>query len=172
MESDSVEGLYAEASPTLNLNLLRQFNMLASTPRTTHYRIAVIGKYLHASTTDPGAYVDKSDAYLSVKHAIDHAAFALGGKNGLSTLPVIDWFQVNDDPENGSTLVQQLRTRRYHGVILTGGFGTRGYESMIQIAHYTRTQNIPTLGICLGFQMMVVEYCRNVLSIPDANTTK
>ncbi|HEX4901164.1 MAG TPA: gamma-glutamyl-gamma-aminobutyrate hydrolase family protein, partial [Acidimicrobiales bacterium] len=64
------------------------------------------------------------------------------------------------------------RLRDLDGVIIPGGFGERGTEGKIAAASYTREQDIPCLGLCLGLQMMVVDYARNVLGMPGANSTE
>ena len=58
------------------------------------------------------------------------------------------------------------------GVVICPGFGSRGTEGKIVAAHYARTNDIPTLGICLGMQMMVIEFARNVLGYDDANSSE
>ena len=60
----------------------------------------------------------------------------------------------------------------YQGIIVPGGFGNRGIEGMIETIHYVRENNIPFLGICLGMQMTVVEYARNVLGLKDSNSAE
>lgn len=120
-------------------------------------RIGVVGKYF--STGD----FTLSDAYISVLEAIKHA----GAHEGVK--PVIDWLNSEEfekDPEK----IQVLNS--YDGVIIPGGFGSRGIEGKIAVARYARENNLPYLGICYGMQCAVIEYARNVLGWKGANTSE
>ena len=64
------------------------------------------------------------------------------------------------------------KLKSVNGILIPGGFGDRGIEGKILAVHYARTHKIPFLGICLGLQMAVIEFCRNVLQIKDANSTE
>ena len=59
-----------------------------------------------------------------------------------------------------------------HGIVVPGGFGSRGIEGMIRAAQYARENKIPYLGLCLGMQVMVIEFARNILGLSDANSTE
>ncbi|MEM3838995.1 MAG: CTP synthase [Candidatus Micrarchaeaceae archaeon] len=109
--------------------------------------IAVVGKYTHLH-----------DSYASVKEALAHA----GAK--LDTKPNITWVESTDYDNGGDYSL----FRSMHGIIVTGGFGSRGTEGMINIIRHARTSGIPFLGLCLGMQLMVVEYARNVAGLADA----
>ena len=122
---------------------------------TDELRIAVVGKYF-----DTGNYV-LSDAYISVIEAIRHAAYALNKK------PVLTWINAVDfeaDPSRVSNLSQ------YDGIIVPGGFGSRGIEGIIAAIAYAREHKIPYFGLCYGMQLAVIEYARHVLGWKDANT--
>ncbi len=107
-----------------------------------------------------GKYVQLHDAYLSVAEALQHGGFEL------SAVVQIDWVDSEQlTPEN----VEQ-RLRKANGIIVPGGFGDRGIEGMIVAANYARTHSIPYFGICLGVQIAVIEYARNVLGWSDANS--
>ena len=110
-----------------------------------------------------GKYVKLHDAYLSVMESLYHAGFETESKVD------IKWV----DSEN---LLDQDRCAEelseVDGIILPGGFGDRGIEGMIQAAQYAREQHIPYFGICLGMQIMVMEYARNVLGYADANSSE
>ena len=110
-----------------------------------------------------GKYVKLHDAYLSVMESLYHAGFENESK------VEIHWV----DSEN---LLDQERCAEelsgVDGIILPGGFGDRGIEGMIQAARYAREQNIPYFGICLGMQIMVMEYARDVLGYADANSSE
>ena len=107
-----------------------------------------------------GKYVRLHDAYLSVAEALQHAGFENGVKGD------IDW--VDSEEINDSTVDKLLSGS--DGVILPGGFGQRGIEGMVCAANFCRVRNIPYFGICLGMQIAVISYARNVLHYADANS--
>ena len=107
-----------------------------------------------------GKYVALHDAYLSVAEALRHAGYY---HNTNVTIHWIDSEELN--MENVSEKFHEI-----DGLIVPGGFGSRGIEGMIQAVKYTREQKIPYFGICLGMQVGVIEYARNVAGIMDANS--
>lgn len=107
-----------------------------------------------------GKYVRLHDAYLSVAEALQHAGFENGVKVD------IDW--VDSEEINDSTVDKLLSGS--DGVILPGGFGHRGIEGMVCAANFCRVRGIPYFGICLGMQIAVISYARNVLHYADANS--
>lgn len=107
-----------------------------------------------------GKYVALHDAYLSVAEALRHAGYY---HNTNVTIHWIDSEELN--MENVSEKLQEV-----DGLIVPGGFGSRGIEGMIQAVKYAREQKIPYFGICLGMQVGVIEYARNVAGIMDANS--
>lgn len=115
-------------------------------------KVAVIGKY-----------TELSDSYMSLFEGLKHASTHCDIKI-LTSLISSDQF------ENGESNVEALSD--YNGVIVPGGFGERGTCGMMNAVRYAREQDIPFLGICMGHQIMVIEYARNVLGIEDANTTE
>ncbi len=107
-----------------------------------------------------GKYVALHDAYLSVAEALRHAGYALGAK--------VDIKWIDSEPlcdANADELLGGL-----DGIIVPGGFGGRGVEGMICAARFARENALPYFGICLGIQIAVIEYARNVLGISDANS--
>lgn len=109
-----------------------------------------------------GKYIALHDAYLSVIEALKSA----GWENGVNT--EISWFDSElITKENVNETLSKM-----DGIIIPGGFGDRGIEGMITTAEYARTRDIPFLGICLGMQIAVIEYSRNVLKHKDANSTE
>ncbi len=118
---------------------------------TRPLRIGIIGKY-----------VSLPDAYLSVVESLRHAGFAHG-----ATIDV-DWIQA----EEVEGLLAAGRLRELDGIVIPGGFGERGTEGKVAAAAYTREHQIPCLGICLGLQMMTIEYARNVLGLERANSAE
>ena len=109
-----------------------------------------------------GKYVELHDAYLSVVEALYHAGFDLGSKIE------IKWINSEDiTKDNVNDLFSDV-----NGIILPGGFGKRGIDGMIETAKYARVNNIPFFGICLGMQIMCIEFARNVLNKKDANSNE
>ncbi|SEQ47039.1 CTP synthase [Lachnospiraceae bacterium NE2001] len=105
-----------------------------------------------------GKYVQLHDAYLSVAEALRHAGYGFG------TDVKIDW--IDSEELNESNYEERLS--KVNGIIVPGGFGDRGIEGMILSAKYARTNNVPYFGICLGMQIAVIEYARNVAGLTDA----
>ena len=107
-----------------------------------------------------GKYVKLHDAYLSVAEAMSHAGYEL------KTFVKIHWIDSETiTKDNVEEVFEGIQ-----GIILPGGFGNRGVEGMIIAAKYARENNLPYFGICLGMQIAVIEYARNVLGILDANS--
>ena len=109
-----------------------------------------------------GKYIKLEDSYLSVIESLHHAGFANKVKVNIK---LIDSETINS--ENVSKKLADL-----DGIIVPGGFGNRGIEGKIETIRYARENNIPFLGICLGMQMAVVEFARNVLGLKDANSAE
>jgi CTP synthase len=107
-----------------------------------------------------GKYVVLPDAYLSVAEAIKHGGFHLGAK------VEIEWI----DSEEITDLLAEARLSHLDGIVLPGGFGSRGIEGKIAAASYSRQSELPTLGLCLGLQMMVIEVARNLAGLEGANS--
>ncbi len=118
-------------------------------------RIAVVGKYF-----DTGDFV-LSDAYLSVIEALKYSAIAQGKKAKLVWLNAVD-FEGRNPP------VAELIG--FDGILVPGGFGSRGIEGMLNVIRFAREQKIPYFGICYGMQLAVIEYTRNVLGLKDATS--
>jgi CTP synthase len=110
-------------------------------------RVAVVGKY-----------ITLTDAYLSLTHALEHAGWAVGAAVDIVWIDAedIDWAQLAGA----------------HAIIVPGGFGTRGTAGMIRAVEYARRHSVPFLGICLGMQIAVIEFCRNVIKMKDATSTE
>lgn len=119
--------------------------------RKGNVKIALVGKY-----------VKLHDAYLSVAEALQHGGYEVGVHVD------IDW--VDSEELNDATADKYLSD--CDGIIVPGGFGERGIEGMICAANYARVHNIPYFGICLGMQIAVMSYARNVLGYADANSSE
>lgn len=122
-------------------------------------RIAMVGKY-----------TGLSDAYLSVIKSLQHAAMAVDRKL------VIDWVEASHLEDNWSDAEESASAWKMlkgaDGILVPGGFGDRGIEGKITAANYSRINNVPYLGICLGLQVATIEFCRNVLGLTGANSTE
>ena len=114
-------------------------------------RIALVGKY-----------VQLQDAYLSVVEALRHAAIHHGTK-----LEIV-WV----DAETLSWAEAERRLAQVDGILIPGGFGIRGIEGKIAAARFAREQSVPYLGICLGMQVAVVEFARDVVGLEGANSSE
>ena len=107
-----------------------------------------------------GKYVQLHDAYLSVAEALRHAGYALDA--------VVDIQWIDSETLTEETVNEKLS--HLDGIIVPGGFGGRGIEGMILAAKYAREKKVPYFGICLGMQIAVIEYARNVAGLADANS--
>ena len=112
-------------------------------------KIAIVGKYIKLE-----------DSYLSVIESLKHA----GIENGITVKTEL----VDAEKLTSENVKEKLEI--YDGIVVPGGFGNRGIEGKIQAIKYARENKIPFLGICLGMQMAVVEFARDVLELPDANS--
>lgn len=129
----------------------------------TDVKIAIIGKYF-----DTGDFV-LSDAYLSVIEAVKFSAYTVSKK------PVITWinsgeFEIGEGVDAKEVKKRLKNLSKYDGIIVPGGFGTRGIAGKLEAIRYVRENKIPYLGLCYGMQLAVIEYARNVLGIKDATS--
>ena len=109
-----------------------------------------------------GKYVKLDDSYISVMESLRHAGF----QNKVNVeIDLIDCETIT--AKNASEVL-----KKYNAIVVPGGFGSRGIEGKIETIKYARENNIPFLGICLGMQMAVVEFARNVLGLADANSVE
>ncbi|MBI1189832.1 MAG: CTP synthase [Tepidisphaera sp.] len=120
-------------------------------PKKREVRVGVLGKYANLR-----------DAYASIDKAVEHCEAHLGVRVEL------DWSDTTD--VNDANVESSLND--HDAVIVPGGFGSRGVEGKIACVKYCREHGVPYLGICLGFQVAVIEFCRNVLGLSDANSTE
>lgn len=109
-----------------------------------------------------GKYTGSAEAYISIVKALEHCSVALNTKVN------VKWIETTSIERGKSNLAEEMKG--VDGVIIPGGFGTRGVEGKIACAQYLRENNIPFLGICYGFQMAVIEFARNVCGIKQAST--
>jgi len=123
---------------------------VVSAPKGGEISIALVGKY------------EIEDSYMSVVEAVNHAAMNVGVDVELN--------HVLSEGVTDPTNVEEIATA--DGVIIPGGFDERGVGGKISTAEYARRHDIPTLGLCLGFQVMVIEYARNVCGLTQAHSTE
>jgi len=135
-----LEGLgdYLVEKLALEYRAARPWDVMKTPPISRS--IAIVGKYMF------------EDAYFSIKEAIKHAASYLGGGIDVKLI----------DAENPNALAA-LET--VHGILVAHGFGSRGSEGKIEAIRFAREKDIPFLGICFGFQLAIVEFCRSVLGL-------
>jgi len=114
-------------------------------------KIAIVGKY-----------VKVPDAYISITESLKHAGLANNSNVEVSILSAEDI-----EKEGASKLLAG-----FDGIVVPGGFGTRGIEGKIEVAKYARENNIPYLGLCLGMQIAVIEFARDVCNIKGATSTE
>lgn len=120
-------------------------------------KIAVVGKYFAT-----GNFV-LADSYISVIEAVKYSAISSGYK------PNLTW--ISSSIFEGKDKKEKLKELSgYDGIIVPGGFGSRGIEGIINAIEYVREKKIPYFGLCYGMQLMVIEYARNILGLKDADT--
>ncbi len=144
-----VDKLSLKAHPT-DLSRWREMVTRLKTPHEP-VNIALVGKY-----------VELKDAYFSVREALHHAA--LYHDRDINLL----WISSEDlERDGGDALLRSAQ-----GIVVPGGFGIRGIEGMIEAANYARNNEIPYLGLCLGMQVMVIEFARHVLGSAEPNSSE
>jgi len=111
-----------------------------------------------------GKYVELHDAYISVVEALKHAGYPI------SVDVKIKWVDSESLEDPKCNLKEVFKNSK--GIIVPGGFGSRGIEGMIKACEYARTNNVPYLGLCLGMQIASIEFARNVCNLEDANSTE
>lgn len=136
-------------SPSHSLSLSGWWTNLSTVAEdSTVIPIAIVGKY-----------TELPDAYQSLLHALQHAGMA----HHCRVAPLL----IDSEHPEREALLQKAR-----GIIVPGGFGERGTPGMLATLTYARTHNIPTLGICFGMQLMVIEACRELLGLSSASSTE
>ena len=138
---------------------LKDFERLIKNIRTSkkEVKIGIVGKYF-----ETGGFV-LSDSYISVIEAIKHASWFY------KRSPKISWLSA-ENYEKDPLKLKELKS--FDGIIVPGGFGKRGSEGKIKAIEFCRKNNIPFFGLCLGLQLAVIEFSRNVCGFKDANSTE
>lgn len=136
-----------------------RWNSLVSRIRSLEepVRIGIVGKYFKT-----GDFV-LSDVYISVIEALKHAAYSLRRK------PIIEWL---DSGVYEADVKSIKELSNFDGILIPGGFGSRGVEGKISAIRYSREKKIPYFGLCYGMQLAVIEYARHVASLEGANTVE
>lgn len=124
-------------------------NKIAKIKEEAQVKIAIVGKY-----------VKLEDSYLSVAESLRHGGFA----NNVH----VDISFIDSETINNKNVKEKLK--EYNGLVIPGGFGDRGIDGMITTIKYARENKVPILGICLGMQMMVIEFAKDVLKLKDVNS--
>jgi len=122
-------------------------------------KIGIAGKYFRS-----GKFT-LMDSYISVIEAVKHASFSFEAK------PEISWLDTEEyEKKFGEEKLKELKN--FDGIIVPGGFGNRGIEGKIKVIEFCRKNKIPFLGLCLGMQLAVVEFSRNVCGLKNAHSTE
>ena len=145
--------------------ILKQFNLKITKSNLEQWeklieRVENLDKTIEISLV--GKYTELEDAYLSVKEALKAAGYKYNTKIN------IKWVNSEELESNKANLKEIFKNAR--GIIVPGGFGSRGIEGMIKACEYARVNKVPFLGICLGMQIAVIEFTRHVCGITDANS--
>jgi CTP synthase len=151
LDTQVLEDLGLESETTDSMDILKDWNAFNTSRKKAleegrKIKVALVGKY----------YID--DAYICVDEAVNFAAW----HQGLN----VELVHVD------STKVSEESLKEFDGIIIPGGFGARGIEGKIATAKYAREKEVPFLGLCLGLQVAIIEFARNVVGIHDANSTE
>ena len=155
--------LYAQGVDKI---LLKKLNLLkVKSPRLNDWRRVVDAKLnpkKKASIAVVGKYVDLKDSYKSLNEALDHA--------GIINLAKVEINMIDAAKITKANVAKILKS--YQAVLVPGGFGSRGIEGMIYACQFARENKLPYFGICLGMQIAIIEFSRNVLKLKNANSTE
>ena len=145
--------------------ILKKFNLSSSKANLNDWKRVVNAKINPSKTTNiyfVGKYTDLKDSYKSINEALEHA--------GIKNKTKVDIHFIEAESINKKNVKSILK--RADGVLIPGGFGERGIEGMILACNFARMNNISYFGICLGMQIALIEYARNVLKLKGANSTE
>ena len=146
--------------------LLRKLNLsLVKPPKLNDWKRVVEAKLNPKKTVSiavVGKYVDLKDSYKSLNEALDHA--------GIVNLAKVQIDMIDATKITRSNVSKVLKN--HQAVLIPGGFGSRGVEGMIHSCEYARLNKLPYFGICLGMQIAIIEFSRNVLGLKNANSTE
>ena len=155
--------LYAQGVDKI---LLKKLNLLkVKSPRLNDWKRVVDAKLnpkKKVSIAVVGKYVDLKDSYKSLNEALDHA--------GIVNLAKVKIHMIDAAKITRGNVAKVLKS--YQAVLVPGGFGSRGIEGMIYACQFARENKLPYFGICLGMQIAIIEFSRNVLKLKNANSTE
>ena len=155
--------LYAQGVDKI---LLKKLNLLkVKSPKLNDWKRVVNAKLnpkKKVSIAVVGKYVDLKDSYKSLNEALDHA--------GIVNLAKVDIHLIDAARITKANVAKILKS--YQAVLVPGGFGSRGIEGMIYACQFARENKLPYFGICLGMQIAIIEFSRNVLKLKNANSTE
>jgi CTP synthase len=143
----------------------RELSLVTGTPDLSEWEtmlLKVRGRKQSVTIAIVGKYVRLRDAYLSIMEALNHAGFECGAQ--------VDILWVDSETINTQNVRETLG--KAQGIIVPGGFGSRGIEGKIIACRYAREHDIPYLGICLGMQIAVIEFARHVCGLERANSSE
>ena len=145
--------------------ILEKLKIKSKNPQLNDWRRVVKAKLLpekEVSVAFVGKYTELKDSYKSINEALEHAGIKNKTKVNINFV----------EAENLTTKNIRKTLRHANAILVPGGFGERGVEGMILACKFARENNIPYLGICLGMQIAIIEYARNVLKLKGANSTE
>jgi len=155
--------LYAQGVDKI---LLKKLNLLkVKSPKLNDWKRVVNAKLnpkKKVSIAVVGKYVDLKDSYKSLNEALDHA--------GIVNLAKVDIHLIDAARITKANVAKILKS--YQAVLVPGGFGSRGIEGMVYACQFARENKLPYFGICLGMQIAIIEFSRNVLKLKNANSTE
>tara|TARA_B100001113_G_scaffold190546_1_gene156156 strand:+ start:353 stop:1981 length:1629 start_codon:yes stop_codon:yes gene_type:complete len=145
--------------------ILEKLKIKSKNPQLRDWKRVVKAKLMpekEVNVAFVGKYTELKDSYKSINEALEHAGIKNKTKVNINFV----------EAENISTKNIRRTLRNADAILVPGGFGERGIEGMILACKFARENNIPYLGICLGMQIAIIEYARNVLKLKDANSTE
>ena len=145
--------------------ILEKLKIKSSNPQLNDWKRVVKAKLLPENEVNVafvGKYTELKDSYKSINEALEHAGIKNKTKVNINFV----------EAENLTTKNIKKTLKNADAVLVPGGFGERGVEGMILACKFSRENNIPYLGICLGMQVAIIEYARNVLKLKGANSTE
>jgi len=145
--------------------ILKKLNLKIKKPNLNDWKRVVKAKLLpekEVNVSFVGKYTELKDSYKSINEALEHAGIQNKAKVNINFV----------EAEQITSKNVRRVLKKSHAILVPGGFGERGIEGMILACKYARENNIPYLGICLGMQIAIIEYARNVLKLKSANSTE
>ena len=145
--------------------ILKKLNLKIKKPNLNDWKRVVKAKLLpekEVNVSFVGKYTELKDSYKSINEALEHAGIQNKAKVNINFV----------EAEQITSKNVRRVLKKSHAILVPGGFGERGIEGMILACKYARENNVPYLGICLGMQIAIIEYARNVLKLKSANSTE